>query len=310
MFTVVQVYFIMGFFISDSFEKASDQINKIMQIIVLAMIPGMTVVMLILLTPVFSCCCCVGQRCSGLHKRVTSIAQHIFCFLEKKGSNFIIYGYRAPVCYTYYLLFMGFIMCVHCFCNFWDTAFHDNINYQLRTYGPLIRHLYCIDVFNVTKKFIPTLSDTENLTCIELRLQEGLENAGTTFGFSALSVAIVTWLLLSCTKGSRAKKQCTPCCCIRIPIVIISQIVGLILPRIIIFTYLIRIQRFDRDAFDPYPAITNNGDLFSLVAISDAVSLSMLTPWLCFEKEVESATETEGNDQERIDAKNKTFEMV
>ena len=96
----------MAFFVSERFANSSSNIQIAFQYIVIGLIPTISMFLLFILAPIFACCCCVGERCAGLHKRVIGIAQHIFCFLETKGSHFIVYGYKAPICYTYYLLFV------------------------------------------------------------------------------------------------------------------------------------------------------------------------------------------------------------
>ena len=103
----------MAFFVSERFASASDGIQQAFQIIIIGLIPTISMLLLFILAPIFACCCCVGERCACLHKRVIGIAQHIFCFLETKGSHFIVYEYKALICYTYYLLFVFCIICLH-----------------------------------------------------------------------------------------------------------------------------------------------------------------------------------------------------
>ena len=52
---------------------------------------------------------------------------------------------------------------------------------------------------------------TQDLTCIEIHLLEGLENAATTFGLSALAVAIITWILLTCSQGDKTSPHSCSC---------------------------------------------------------------------------------------------------
>ena len=58
----------------------------------------------------------------------------------------------------------------------------------------------------------------------------------------------------------------------------------------------------------PIPAVTDEGSLFAVIAIFDAISLSMLTPWLCFEK-LDSAEEYKVSSP-TLQAHNQTFEMT
>ena len=287
----------MAFFVSERFASASNDIQTAFQYIVIGLIPTISMLLLLILAPIFACCCCVGERCACLHKRVIGIAQHIFCFLETKGSHFIVYGYKAPICYTYYLLFVFCIICLHTFLSFWDNALHNSYNYYLdEVYSPTVLNLYCIDIFNITKApGRPTLNDTKNLKCIEVYLLDGLESAATTFGLSALAVAIMTWVLLTCTKGSRVRKRKT-LRVLCVPLIIIFQIFCLYVPRIIFLVYLLHLALINKyltydDIFDPpIPAVTDVASLFAVIAILDAVSLTMLTPWLCFEKVDEEET--------------------
>lgn len=290
----------MGFFISEEFRVASEKIAEVMQIIIVIAIPLVIIGILLLLSPFFCCCCAFGDKMRELHKRVIGVAKHIFCFLEVDDIRFAIYGYRAPTCYTYYLLFMTFILCLHCFLNFWNTAIQDSYTIRVLNQNPYFKQLYCIDIFNVTgvqidKNYWSVVDKdvrdlvTVNYTCIEINFTKGVEDAGVTFGFSAASVAIVTWFLLTCTKGDRVTKCRSPIlynitACL---IVIIIQIAGLFGPRILLTFYLDRVTRNayeEREIHDPYPAITNTDSLYSIIAIFDAISLSMLTPWMNFEK--------------------------
>ena len=47
---------------------------------------------------------------------------------------------------------------------------------------------------------------------------------------------------------------------------------------------------YDTIVDPPIPAVTDVASLFAVIAILDAVSLTMLTPWLCFEKMDEEET--------------------
>uniref|UniRef100_A0A1X7TF49 Uncharacterized protein n=1 Tax=Amphimedon queenslandica TaxID=400682 RepID=A0A1X7TF49_AMPQE len=142
------------------------------------------------------------------------------------------------------------------------------------------------------------------------------ENAATTFGLSALAVAIITWILLTCSKGDRARKR-TSGRLLCIPVIMLFQVIGLFVPRIIFLYYLSHVVvsadrnllwRYESIIHAPIPAVTNEESLFAGIAILDAVSLTMLTPWLCFEKidpeEEDAATSP------RLKSTNQTFEMA
>lgn len=280
----------MGFFVSDQFASTSDSVQKWIQYIVIIAIPCVIVPLFIILASIFVYCCIYG-RCDGLHTRVTGLAKHIFYFLKNDKERFIVYGYKAPVSYTYNLLFVFFIICIHTFLTFWDNAFHNSYNNSIKHLDPVYRNTYCIDIFNITQsQGLPELDDTENLTCIEIHLLEGLESAATTFGLSALAVAIMTWVLLTCSKGNRVKEHKTKrlLCCI--PIIIILQILCLFGPCAMFMLYLAELTFIDKHwsygniTDPPIPAITDVGSLFICIAILDAISLTMLTPWSFFVK--------------------------
>ena len=188
------------------------------------------------------------------------------------------------------------IICLHTFLSFWDNALHNNYNNALERLSPAGRNIYCIDIFDVTKATgRPTLNDTKNLKCIEVHLLDGLESAATTFGLSALAVAVMTWVLLTCSKGSRVRK-CKSLRVLCVPLIIIFQIFCLYILRVISLMYLVHLALTNKywtydDIFDPpIPAVTDVASLFAVIAILDAISLTMLTPWLCFEKVDEEET--------------------
>ena len=68
------------------------------------------------------------------------------------------------------------------------------------------------------------------------------------------------------------------------------QAICLFVPRIVFLYYLYHITvanlywPYDSMIDAPIPAVTNEESLFASIAILDAVSLTMLTPWFNFEK--------------------------
>ena len=98
----------------------------------------------------------------------------------------------------------------------------------------------------------------------------------------------------------------------------IFQIIGLVVPRVIFLFYLDHIASVwkypgfwsynDIYIDPPIPAVTDEGSLFAAIAIFDAISLSMLIPWLCFEK-LDSAEEYKVSSP-TLQAHNQTFEMT
>ena len=299
----------MAFFVSDGFAGASDLIKYLMQIVIVILIPCFTALFLIISVPnlIFGGCngysddsdrpttCRSDNKrwWSCINKRVIGISENIFCFLKRNDSenHFSLFGYKAPVCYTYILLYLTVIVVIHSFFTFWDSAFHNSTNTIINNWDPSDRHTYCIDIFNVTQKAFPLLNDTEDLTCIEVHLLEGLENAATTFGLSAIAVAIITWMLLTCSQGNKTcnrEERVRMLVCI--PVITLFQGICLFVPRIVFLYYLYHITvaniywSYDSMIDAPIPAVTNEESLFASIAILDAISLTMLTPWFNFEK--------------------------
>ena len=253
-------------------QDDSDTINAITSyvafIIVFGILP-ITLILFIIFAPIFCCCGCMGKKCHRIQKKMTNIVQKIFFFLRRDGDRFIVYGYRAPICYTYFLFFMFLVLSVHCICVFWNELRNSDSH----------RTCYGDDAVQIDRSPV-------NGTCIEIKLIDGFEAASVTFGLSALAVSFLTYLLLKMTKGNRIKKKrtCGQLCCI--PSAVILQIVLLIIPRGMMVYYAINTSD------DNVHLLFDVNSIFSTIAICDAISLTMLTPWLCFEKLKKPSKET------------------
>ena len=242
-------------------------------------IPVGTLILLILFIPLFCCCGCAGKKYHRLQKKVTNAIHHIYFFLKKDDDRFIVYGYKAPICYTYFLLFIFLVLCVHCFSTFWGGAIYNRENIELEKLKETDPELL-LEKCN-------TLHDGKNQavfnrSCIEVQLLDGLEAASISFGLSALAIAILTWLLLKVTRGNQAIKKCScrnVCCSLSIAII---QTILIFAPRFFILLYALYFV--DWDAEYPFAGLIDEDSTFGVIAIFDAVSLTMLTPWLCFEK--------------------------
>ena len=272
----------MAFFID---QDGSDTINAITFLVtftILIGIPAITLSLFIILTPIFCCCGCMGEKCHRVQKKITNIVQKIFFFLKRDDNRFIVYGYRAPICYTYFLFFMFLVLSVDCMCTFWIgiTSKNDELEH-LRNNDPDYIHRNCYGDDAVQ------IDTAINGTCIEIQLIDGFEAASITFGLSALAISFLTCLLLKMTQGNRIRKKrtCGQLCCITSAVIL--QIVLLVTPRNIILSYAVVF--FNGNETDgPFDAKS----LFSTIAILDAISLTMLTPWLCFEKVKKPSKET------------------
>ena len=273
----------MAFFISSELSAIKDFITTLVYFMILFGIPIGTLILLILFIPLFCCCGCAGKKCHRLQKKFTNVVHHIYFFLKKDDGRFIVYGYKAPICYTYFLLFIFLVLCVHCFSTFWGGAIHNSENIELE-------NLKKTDPDSLLEKCYTLYDGTAdknqpvfNQSCIEVRLLDGLQAASLSFGLSALTIAILTRLLLKVTRGNQAIKKCScrnVCCSLSIAII---QTILIFAPRFFILLYAVYFV--DWDAEFPFVGLIDEDSSFVIVAIFDAVSLTMLTPWLCFEKE-------------------------
>ena len=271
----------MAFFINKSVSDAIDYITLLANFITLYGILLIILILFIIFAPLFCCCGCMGEKCYQFQK-MTNIVQKIFFFLKKDGDRFIVYGYKAPICYTYFLFFMFIVLSMHCICTFWAGINSKNAELeQLRESDPdyLRRNCHAFRDGNVVK-----LDTAINETCVEIRLIDGLEAASITFGLSALAVSFLTYILLTMTKGNsiKRKRTCRRFCCIASAVII--QIVLLVIPRVLIWCYVGYFIDFTNEADNTLDGLFDVNSIFSAIAIFDAISLTMFTPWLCFEK--------------------------
>ena len=272
----------MAFFISSELSAIKEFITFIVYLLILMGIPVGTLILLILFIPLFCCCGCVGKKNNRLQKKVTNAVHHIYFFLKKDDDRFIVYGYKAPICYTYFLLFIFLVLCVHCFSTFWGGTIHNSENVELESLketdpDSLLEKCYTL-YDGAADKNQPVF----NQSCIEIRLLDGLQAASLSFGLSALTISLLTWLLLKVTRGNQAIKKCScrnVCCSLSIAII---QTILIFAPRFFILLYALYFV--DWDAEYPFAGLIDEDSTFGVIAIFDAISLTMLTPWLCFEK--------------------------
>ena len=183
----------MAFFISSELSAIKDFITMLVYFMVLVGIPIVTLILLILFIPLFCCCGCAGKKCHRLQKKVTNVVHHIYFFLKKDDDRFIVYGYKAPICYTYFLLFIFLVLCVHFFSTFWGGAIHnsENIEFEdLKKTDPELLLEKCNTFYGGKNQAV------FNRSCIEVQLLDGLEAASLSFGLSALTISLLTWATL------------------------------------------------------------------------------------------------------------------
>ena len=272
----------MAFYINQKASAIIEYITLLAYFIIEYGVVAVTLILFIIFVPMFCCCGCMSKKCRRFQEKMANIVQKIFFFLKKDGDRFIVYGYKAPICYTYFLFFMFFVLSVHCICTFWvGTASNNAELEQLRESDPtyLRRNCYALHDGDAVK-----LDTAINETCIEIRLLDGLQAASLTFGLSAIAVSFLTYTLLRMTKGNQIKKKrsCQRFCCVVSAVII--QIFLLITPRVIIQFYAAYFTDLDDDIDHPLGGVIDENSAFSTIAIFDAISLTMLTSWLCFEK--------------------------
>lgn len=216
--------------------------------------------------PFLCCCCCFTRRFRCLHDAVVCIADYVVCFLKKKederGAHFVVFNYRAPVCYAYYLVFTFVLLMSHGFLAFWNATIeflpldvcHNNVKW------------FYTDVYN-------NVANVEQY-CLELNVLKGLEALISVLSFSIVAMALTTWLILCISKGSKSRKCGIGCTC-RVSLVITLQIIGLFFLRIAVNFYISGLERKGE--------MIGLDSTYTILAVFDAISLASLTPWTHFE---------------------------
>ena len=246
----------------------------------------------LLLLGLTSVCCCFSsnqKRCNRIHILLNTFAEKLFWFLKQETTesgkkHFIVAGLVAPVVYTYFLLYTFLLLVVHCSFTFFDTSININVT-------P-----------NVNSERIKTCdSQSGNETCLlELHIVEGIESAAVVFSFSVFTFAMITALLLKCSKRcelirSQKEKTCLPnnrCSSRNVCILFILQAVFTCLPRTILFIMLVWFDepKDDEKKKSPFFELAFETGFFdkesflALAAICDSIATAMMTPWYLFKK--------------------------
>ena len=282
--------------------------------IVVFAIPATCLLILLCSSP-FCCACCICKYtrcCKRIKKMLFNITQWLFWFLKKEMTKdgdpvFIVAGYTAPVCYTYFLLYSFVVFSIHsCFSFFANSMFLSYKNATSNDYN----QVYYDYLFSPSSCSVDEAIEEYSYTdqkyfyyCIQIELQflKGLQSATITFTVSVFFFAILTILLLKLSGGKKpSKKVCTRRCMhiCKVIITLSIQAVFICLPRILYFVYVIyvfsspypnkpngKIKEGDQKKFITIPSsILDEDTFFVLAAICDAIATSMLTPWYCFKK--------------------------
>ena len=246
---------------------------------------------------------CILARCyPEKYAGFTRVVEWIFCFLETDNDkrSTVVYGFKAPICYSYFLLFVLVVLTAHALLSFLAGALIPKTDLEQCAGGKNWKENVNLDVVydklhlnshNISK---PNVSAIEY--CFEMNLISGIEAAGLVFGFSAVAMAINTWILLSCC-SDKGKK------CVRITCMIPVHIIGLCLPRILLYVYIFNfnVGQNERSENDKNKIVNGNRgpiemtSLYAIAAIADAISMSFLTPWIMFKKK---RTPTEEKEKE------------
>ena len=257
-----------------------------------------------------ACCICKNTRCcKKLKKMLFNITQWLFWFLKKETTKdgdpvFIVAGYTAPVCYTYFLLYSFTVFSIHsCFSLFANAIFLSYKNatsndYNQVYYDYLFSPSSC-DKDDVIMEYSYTdQKDIYYCFQIEVQFLKGLESATITFTVSVFFFAILTILLLKFSGWRKPSKKCCTCRICKVIITLSIQAVFICLPRILYFVYVTyvlnsadsnkpnrKIEEGEQMKFTTIsPGMLDEDTFYVLAAICDAIATSMLTPWYCFKK--------------------------
>lgn len=265
--------------------------------------------LLILLCSSPFCCTCICKYtrcCKKLKRMLFDITQWLFWFLKREKTKdgdpvFIVAGYTAPVCYTYFLFYSVMLFSFHSFFSFFSTAVFlsyktvdiEEGSTQYYNYYNYYDYLYAScnegDVFYNYKDGV--------YYCIQIEVQflKSLESATITFTVSAFFFAILTILLLKFSGGRKTLKIYRCKCQYKVIITLCIQAVFICLPRTLFLSYVIY-QLYSTDPNNEAregeqvnvisipKGILDEDTFYVLAAICDAIATSMLTPWYCFKK--------------------------
>ncbi len=268
--------------------------------------------LMFLLAPCCCMCCCHNFPCGqAMHGTIMGVTKYLFSFLKREdGSNgnkkitFRVVGFVAPTCYTYFLIYVTFVVFIHCSTSFLFEAIqldnkrvynHSSVHDCTATYSALYGYNY------------PCVYYT-NGHILTIKLSSGIEQATFVFGAFIVFFSLSSYFLLKCSGG---KKTGSMSCvaehvtCCRRTITILVQTVFIFLPRIVCFWYFFHRDSYSPDStsliapsdikdsnsnsedsyvhrFTDLSGLMDAESYFLLVAVADSISISMFTPWYLF----------------------------
>ena len=265
-------------------------------------LPVSCLLILLCFSPFCCTCICKYTRCCKKLKRMLfNITQWLFWFLKREKTKdgdpvFIVAGYTAPVCYTYFLLYSFMLFGVHSLFSLFVTAIflsYKTLNVEVEG-STLFSSLSCNEG-DVLHSY--NYKNEKYFFCAQIEVQflRGLESATITFTVSVFIFAILTILLLKFSGGRKSLKIYHCKCQYKVIITLCIQAVFICLPRAL-FLVLVIYQVYSTDPNNETKegeqvnvillpkGILDADTFYALAAICDAIATSMLTPWYCFKK--------------------------
>ena len=260
---------------NSSLIKGVIDVDNIFYYLSLITVPPVSVVLLGIFLPLSFTCYYLQKKgytfLSKINTWVFHVAKCIFKFLKtdksKRSPRFIVFGYIAPVIYTYFLLYVLMIVSVYSLTLFWEFGFTKNI------------------------KYVPcnsTADDDSSLDCAKITIQigDGIGAAIACLLFSIFLLTIETRLLLTCSGGKincRNRFGCNKTFYIfRIVTLISCQVILPIVSRSLFYAYLFDVN-FGVSEDSSTDANDENAITY-LAVIVDTLSLGLLMPWCLFMK--------------------------
>ena len=196
--------------------------------------------------------------------------------------------------YTYFLLYTFLLLVIHCSLIFFDAS----VTIEVKPNVNSEREVTC-DLGNGTCYSYLNLFETE------FHIIKGIESAAVVFSFSVFAFALITALLLKCSKRcelirSQKEKTCLPnnqCSSCNVLILLMLQAIFTCLPRATLVTMLVCFYAYapeeypmtdDEENQPPFFKIQtgffDKDSFFVLGAVCDSIATAMMTPWYLFKK--------------------------
>ena len=214
---------------------------------------------------------CALRKIRNLNIIVFKITKYIFRFLKVDRSmdvpRFVMFGYRAPVYYTYHLLVVSVMIAAYCLRQFWNITF---LSAKVPT--------TCDDTLNVS-------NDTQ---CFLLNIKS-IQAVTSLISLVAAIVFVYAFLLEILLKFSKGKESCHNLCdktrksCLRLLRVIVTLLTQVFTVFVIKGIYIAYFIATDYGQ-DTSNALFDKSSWFVWSLLVDVLCFVMLTPWFFFEK--------------------------